>query len=199
MLTLVGRHTPKAISLPHQGIGQSTFYVENNMTKQIPLTRGKFALVDDADFDWLMQWKWHFHNNGYAVRNQHICMVDGQQKKKPILMHRLIAGTPPGMSTDHRDGDKLNNQRFNLRVATKSQNGMNRGSQNGSSSKFKGVFWFARTKKWRSAIVKKGKSKHLGYFSCENEAAKAYNHAAMEMHGEFVKLNIIEQDGTHAK
>ena len=153
--------------------------------KQIPLTQGKFALVDDADFDWLNQWKWYCLNGAYAARN-----VYSGKNKKCILMHREIACTPDGLLTDHRDLDGLNNQRYNLRDATKSQNGMNRGANKGAESKFKGVF-AKGGRFWGAQIMVNGILEFRGQYQSEIEAAQAYNEAAIELHGEFARLNII--------
>ena len=147
--------------------------------KQIPLGKsGKFALVDDADFDWLSQLKWRDSCNGYASSGV-----------KSIKMHRLIMQTPKGMHTDHIDGNGLNNQRSNLRICTQSQNGMNRGAQINSTSGNKGVF--KRGKRWKSQIKVGKKIKYLGYFASKTEAAIAYNKAALEHFGEFARLNEV--------
>lgn len=153
--------------------------------KQIPLTRGKSALVDDADFEWLSQWKWHLGGCGYARRQQR--QPDGKQKT--ILMHREIC--PQYKMIDHRDGDGINNQRDNLREATQAQNNMNRRSTAGSSSRFKGVYLDTKSGKWRAKISVNNIEKNIGYFSCEVDAALAYNKAAIDKHGEFSRLNII--------
>jgi hypothetical protein len=87
------------------------------MTKMIPLTQGKFALVDDEDFEWLNQYKWRLRN-GYAGRDSSILLGP----RRNILMHREVAGTPEGLFTDHANGNKLDNRRCNLRICNKSQN-----------------------------------------------------------------------------
>lgn len=149
--------------------------------KKILLTQGKYAIVDDEDFDELNQQKWFFHSNGYAVGK-----VDG----KAVYMHRVIAGTPSYMLTDHANGDKLDNQRTNLRICTYAQNGYNQRTNSGSSI-YKGVCWITRDKKWRAQITLNKKRKFLGYFNNEIDAAKAYNEAATEHYGEFACLNEI--------
>src|SRR5882672_1260288 len=111
------------------------------MAKQIPLSRGQFATVDDADFSFLMQWKWHIKETTtkcYAVRTAY---RDGVRQE--ILMHRALmdADRRQFARIDHRDGDGLNNQRHNLRPATHVQNMHNRQKTQGSySSPYKGVF-----------------------------------------------------------
>ena len=161
------------------------------MTKQIPLTQGKFAQVDDADFDWLNQWKWSYNPNGYAVRYDDLGMVNGRRKKRVFLMHRVILGTPKGMRTDHRDcTDRLNNQRYNLRVATAVESQRNRGAKRGSSSKFKGVSWRKNEKTWAVCIKYGEKQKHIGNFKREDDAALAYNFYAHKHFGEFAAFNV---------
>jgi len=161
--------------------------------KKIPLTQGKFALVDDEDFEWLNQWKWYYSKvgkdgiGGYAMRK---FRVNGKQKT--IRMHRLINNTPDGMDTDHDNGNKLDNRRKNLRDATTSQNQINRKKGRGNySSRFKGVFWHKVTKKWHAQITLNGKRIHLGLFVSELAAAAAYDEAAIKFHGEFASLNVF--------
>lgn len=88
----------------------------------IPLTQGKFALVDEADYEWLNQWNWQL-SNGYAVRSRRI----PKGKRQAIYMHRVVCNAPIGTEVDHLDSDGLNNRRSNLRIATTSQNQRNRG------------------------------------------------------------------------
>ncbi len=154
------------------------------MSRLIPLTKGQFAIVDDADFEWLSQWKWHAQPNthGGFYANRH------DEADQLVAMHRVINGTPDGFNTDHRDGDGLNNQRHNLRTATQLQNMMNRKGTRGGSSKYKGV-WAdpnpRNRKLWRSAIRLNGRLKYLGRFETEEEGAAAYAAAAAEHFGEF--------------
>lgn len=156
--------------------------------KKIPLSQGKFALVDDADFEWLNQWKWSYQN-GYARRNEYLGGGRERPKRKSIAMHRLIMATPDGMFTDHIDMDTLNNQRINLRNATSSENGMNRKSYKGSSSAFKGVYWHGQSGKWAAQIVVNKKPVSLGTFDKETDAANAYDLAAKKAFGQFARLN----------
>jgi hypothetical protein len=158
--------------------------------RQIELTQGKFAIVDDADFAWLSQWKWTAQKTDwgfYAMR--HEC---GQV----VFMHRLINETPAGMVTDHEDGDGLNNRRGNLRTATQLQNMMNRHGKRNGTSQYKGVWADSsrrNRKPWRAAIRINGKLKYLGRFISEDEAGRAYAAAAREMFGEFARTNKRSQ------
>lgn len=158
--------------------------------KEIKLTQGKVALVDDADFEWLNQWKWFAAKCGntfYAHRNEE---VDG--RKRTIRMHRLILGvTDPKVFVDHERGDGLNNQRYNLRMATQRQNSQNRKPQAGSASKYKGVSFNARLKKWLAQIRVGSSLIHIGCYKQEEDAALAYNEAAIKHHGEFARLNVV--------
>jgi hypothetical protein len=98
----------------------------------------------------------------------------------------------PAILVDHRDGDGLNNMRSNLRFATSRQNAMNRSKWKSSDSRFKGVH--RDGKRWRAIITLGGKRIHLGCFASDEEAALAYNDAALANYGEFAKLNVIEKN-----
>jgi hypothetical protein len=162
------------------------------VAKRIPLTCGKFAIVDDEDYDRLSKWKWQYHR-GAAHRKQHIARIGGKQIVRMIQMHRFINNTPPSMETDHINGDPLDNRKANLRTATPNQNKMNRGKTTRKcTSRFKGVSWNAARGSWRADITLSRKQIHLGHFSDEIAAATAYNAAAKKYHGEFAKLNLLD-------
>jgi hypothetical protein len=156
--------------------------------RTISLTQGKTALVDDADFEWLSQWKWCARKNHaawYALRNSSL----KTGKARTILMHREISNPPLGMETDHKDHNGLNNQRHNLRVATHAQNMYNQRKRKGTS-RFKGVCWHRNRHKWGAHIRIGVRRIHLGYFVSEVEAAQAYDQAARKHFGEFASLNF---------
>lgn len=148
------------------------------------MTKGQAAIVDDADFDWLSQWKWYAQVNEsggfYAARRE--------SRTKLIYMHRLINKTADGFVTDHRDGNGLNNRRGNLRTATQLQNMMNRRGKKRGTSKFKGVCLSVgsnKSKVWAASIRIEGKLKFLGRFATEEEAGAAYAAAAKTHYGDF--------------
>lgn len=163
--------------------------------RTIPLTKGKEALVDDEDYDYLTRWKWCFwrggpRRTGYAVRLE---CVDG--KSKFIHMHRVVAERHglklDGLQVDHIDRSGLNNQQANLRVATRSQNNANAGLRKDNTSGFKGVFWHRHTRTWQAQIRVSGRHISLGRFDDPREAARAYNDAAVKHFGEFSCLNPL--------
>lgn len=153
------------------------------MAKEIQLTQGQVALVDDEDYEALSQWKWYAHRNYntfYARRN--ISLTNGKQVM--VLMHHAIIGRPnPGLKTDHKDGDGLNNQRYNIHYVTNRQNSQNKRYYNRDkpSSQYPGVSWAKHAKKWRARIQINGKYKHLGYFEEELDAAQTYENAVEEI------------------
>ena len=162
--------------------------------KKILLTQDEFAFVDDEDYQDLMRFKWYACRGGktfYAFRN---IRINKRQSKE--RMHRRIMGLRrgDGKLTDHIDMNGLNNQRNNLRVATKAENQRNRKKPCNNTSGFKGVGWYKPSKKWVARIKVNSQSKNLGYFKSKIAAARAYNIAAREYFGEFAKLNLIEGD-----
>lgn len=149
--------------------------------KYIPLTKGKSALVDDEDYEYLNQWKWSYANEGYAVRSTRV-----QGKQYTRYMHRELSGCEG--RTDHKNQDKLDNRRENLRPATSSQNRVNRPSLNHTSS-YKGVSK-KKNDRWQAYIGKDNKILWLGTFDSEIHAAMAYDLWAKELHGEYAYLNF---------
>jgi len=162
------------------------------MVKEIQLTQGKVALVDDGDFEWLNQYKWCANrirndNYWYAMRG---IRIKGKHIK--ILMHRFILGAKSGELVDHVNHLSLDNRRVNLRLCSNAENLANmRPRKYSKSSKFKGVTWCKRQKKWVAQLTVNMKHFYLGSFSSETDAAIAYNEAAPEYFGEFAHLNVI--------
>lgn len=160
--------------------------------REILLNQGKVAIVDDSDYEFLNQFKWHAHQN--HGRNWYVeRLINQDGKRKELFMHRVILNAPKGMETDHINGDGLDNRRCNLRICTTSENQQNQRVQSrAKSSKFKGVSWRAREQKWRAGIQIHTKQIMLGYFVSEIKAALAYDEAAKKYFGEFAKTNFIE-------
>ena len=149
--------------------------------KKILLTQGKYALVDDTDFEFLNQWKWYY-NKGYAIRHS------SKDNSEKIYMHRLVNKTPDGLETDHINQDKIDNQRINLRTATRSQNGINKGLQLNNKSCFKGVCWNNYCKKWMVRIRVNNKLRHIGYYDNLEVAGLDYKIMACQLFGEFANM-----------
>jgi len=140
--------------------------------KEITLTKGKLAVVDDDEFEFITQWKWSF-DGSYAVRGHYLGRKNGKDKYKKIYLHRVLNKTPKGLETDHINKDKLDNRKENLRSVTKSQNGRNRDAYKNNKTKVCGVGWYDKIKKYRASIVFDKKRIHLGYFININDAASA--------------------------
>ena len=160
--------------------------------KEISLTQGKVALVDDADYEWLNQWKWY----ASSIQSSYSCRFYAKRRvRKGVLeyMHRLILELQrnDNREVDHIDGNGLNNQRSNLRVCTHKQNRQSSRKRKIGASRYKGVCWNRRRHKWCSYIYVNEKLIHLGYFDSETDAALAYNHAALNHFGKFALLNTL--------
>ena len=151
--------------------------------KEILLTQGYIALIDDEDYELVSQYKWRVQKvrtGYYAVRNS--SRVNGKQKR--IYLHRFILSPESGFEIDHINHNGLDNRRENLRVCTRSENQSNRIATK-KTSKYKGVSWNSRYKKWKAVLMHNKKSYFLGYFSDELAAAIAYNNKANSVQGEF--------------
>lgn len=148
--------------------------------KKILLTQGKFALVDDADFEWINQWKWSLLQGKYAHRN----LGNG----KWLRMHRLIVNTPTGMSTDHINGNGLDNRRSNLRICTQQQNTLNSVKKKNNSSGYKNIWWDKSRMKWCVQIMHKGRKYSPGRFNDLETAVFIRDKHLQELHGEFANV-----------
>ena len=147
--------------------------------KEIKLTRGKVAIVDGEDYEYLSQFKWHCEN-GYASRTIH-----KNGRKTEEYMHRLIMNTPKDLDTDHINHNRLDNQRNNLRICTSSQNLANGKLRIDNKSGRKGVYWHTRDRRWVASIRYYGKRIHLGNYDNFERAVKIYEDKAKELFGEF--------------
>lgn len=158
---------------------------------KIPLTQGKFAVIDDADFPLVGGHKWYAGRvksrhceTWYAMRS--IRQENGKQKT--VFMHAVLNPTPEGFEIDHADRDGLNNQRSNFRIADYSQNRQNRRSKPRQLPR--GVRFVPKTGNYQANIGLGRKTKYLGTFSSAEDAARAYDLASIEMHGQFGVRNV---------
>ena len=188
-----------------------------NIMKLIPLSQksktiaGKyFAMVDDEDYDYLMQFKWYLHKNNNIKEGTHYARTKIRNaetgKKSNILMHRMIMKlSDVSILIDHKDREGLNNQKLNLRIATFLENSRNKNKSSGKSSQYLGVninntkFSYLRKdgtttnkvySKWIATIRVDGKLVYLGRYDVEEDAAKAYDAGALKFFGEFANLNF---------
>jgi len=161
------------------------------MVKELKLSNGKVVLLDDEDYEVLKFYKWHDKGNGYAMR---IGKCTKETPNVRHMMHREIMKAKKGEYVDHINGNKMDNRRKNLRVATNQQNAFNQGPRSTNTSGYKGVTWSESRKKYVAQITHNYKRICLGYFDCKHKAAITYNNKAKELHGEFVKLNEIPKE-----
>ena len=162
----------------------------DSIMKRIPLTQGKFAIVDDDDYKRLIQYNWHTakgRNTYYASR-----YIKNNGKYTSRIKHQDIINIPSGFETDHKNRKGYDNRRCNLRICTRAQNSQNSKPPKTSkhSSRYKGVSWFKQTKKWRAYIKKQNVFTSLGYYKNEIDAARAYDRKAKELFGEFAWTNF---------
>lgn len=144
-----------------------------------------YAIVDSEQFDLLNEFKWCLNNNGYAVtRGKH------NQKGKLIFMHHLVFGIFPLESLiDHINRNPLDNRVNNLRIANKSENGINRMENKNNTSGYKGVTYLKNNNKWMAGIKINYKRKYLGSFNTALEASIAYDKEAKKQFGDYSYLN----------
>lgn len=148
--------------------------------KKIPLTQGKFALVDDADFERVNQHKWYAHNQRgcwYAARHTRL-----PDKPGVIYLHRAILDPARGLDVNHKNGDGLDDRRENIEVCTRAQNLRSyKRKTPGATSEFRGVCWDANRELWMAQIKYRGKKPYIGRFSNPEDAAKAYDAKARKL------------------
>jgi len=165
--------------------------------KEIRLTQGYIALVDDEDYARVNKYKWCARVDRrkdksivkvYALRN----VLSETGKNTTQLMHRFILGvTDTSVEVDHNpDNSGLNNQRSNLRLATSAQNSRNRRLSVANSSGFKGVSFCKARGTWKSQIETEEHTTHLGRYKTPEQAARAYDEAAKRLFGDFASTNF---------
>jgi hypothetical protein len=139
--------------------------------------------------------KWHLSDKGYARHSKNLGGGRKNCKYRTVLMHRFILGlNDRGTQVDHINGNPLDNRKENLRLVNQQQNNFNKKIDKRNTSGYKGVFRMKDRPKWKATIGFQGKVLHLGFFDTKEEAALAYNMKAVELHGEYAKLNIIKEE-----
>lgn len=155
----------------------------------IPLSSGAHTIVDAADFPKVAGYPWYESSNGRHTSYAY-CGIGGRYHRKHFALHRFLLNPPRDMVVDHINRNGLDNRRCNLRVLTLSQNLMNSPSITGG---YKGAHYCKRTGRWSANIMKDGKNYWLGRHDTAEEAARAYDRAALELHGPHAYLNFPEE------
>ena len=150
--------------------------------KEIILSKGAVAIVDDEDYEYLNDISWHLSSTGYA----HTTV-----SRRHFSMHKMIMRADRIQLVDHINGDPLDNRKVNLRLATHTENMCNRKMDKRNKSGYRGVCWNKKDKKFKVTIQHNNCQIHLGMYSDILEAAQSYNKAAIKYHGEFARLNKI--------
>lgn len=173
-------------------------------------THGKHKILfDECDKEFVESHTWNIkkckntfyaktnipHPDGgwYTWTNPKTGKIRRRRRMTSLRLHRLIMNPPKGMMIDHINGDGLDNRRENLRVCTNAENQRNARLSSRNKSGYKGVSWNKRDKKWRSQIQHERKVRHIGYFDCPKEAARAWDAVAKELFGEYANLNFPEE------
>lgn len=160
---------------------------------KIALTGSVYTLIDDADLLLVSGFPWRGVRTKPGAKTLYVHAWNNRQS---LYMHRLILGCALGDITDHADGDGLNNQRWNLRVANANQSQDNRGKQrNGRTSQYKGVYWDKSRNRWSATIHHEKRTTALGRYAQETDAARAYDDAATDLFGSFARLNFPTENG----
>lgn len=153
----------------------------------VQLSRGKFTLVDHADFDWLDQWNWQAIPSGQTFYASRARRRGEARPSTVVLMHREIMDASNELEVDHINGDGLDNRRSNLRLVTRTENLRHRSTFRNSKSGFKGVQYNSANGKWRATL-------NLGTFDTAEEAARAYDRVIRRLFGSLAKTNFDDAD-----
>jgi hypothetical protein len=160
----------------------------SNETFLYPLTLGYYAYIDIDDLAKVRMYKWRVQRNNSNKHKYATTLIDG----KNVLMHRYLLGLSCSKHVDHKNNNGLDNRKANIRVCTRAQNQQNKGKGKNNTSGYCGV-WMEqgnRLKPWRAMIRANGRKYLLGYHQTAQEAALAYDRAAIKLHGEYAKLNF---------
>jgi hypothetical protein len=155
------------------------------MLHELPLSQGKVALVDDEGWAKASPFKWCASRN----RNRNTFYASRWHDGAKVRLHRFLLDAPPGVEVDHENGNGLDNRYLNLRLATTAQNQWNQGLQASNTSGYKGVSYVKGRCKWLAMIRINGRNTTLGRFAIAEEAAAAYDAAALQHRGEFARTN----------
>lgn len=173
-------------------IAEKKFLLDHKVytMSEIPLTKGKFAIVDDEDFEELSKYTWQCSTIGYATRTKYKGLKNGKEVSDGFLMHRQIMGAKKGQIVDHINRNKLDNRKENLRFVTKAQNSWNNDAKIGKSG-YKGV-WRCNTKhkeRWFAIVTLNRKRYSAGSHDTPEQAYEAWKKKALELRGELVGIN----------
>ena len=155
--------------------------------REIELTQGQVALVDDEDYVMLSQYKWHARRRD----DVYIPRWLNPATHIPVPMHHMIMSAPDGLYVDHINRNPLDNRRQNLRLVTHRQNCLNR-RRWGKTSEYRGVCWSKKGNAWVAQITVRRNVMDLGRYCTQEDAARAYNIAAREFLGEFAQINKVD-------
>lgn len=171
-------------------VDPTVYIVDGCRCRRIPLTQEQYAIVNENSYEFLMLWDWHAcwspdTQSWYAV-TKHV--IDGKVRR--VAMHHILFSVMPHVIYDHKNRRSDDNRIENLRLGDKSKNGFNRSKSRANTSGFKGVTWRKDMQMWASSITAKKQKIHLGLHVEKEDAARAYDVKALELHGEFAVLNF---------
>ena len=165
---------------------RTVYYDTNKESWCVPLTKGHVALIDEDDVERVSKYNW------YSMKGKHTHYGAVKFAELSTTLHRFVLGAEKDQKVDHKNGDGLDNRKANLRFCSYGQNNANSRKVAKCASIYKGVtFDDTASFKWKARLYKDGKQKVLGRFATEQEAALAYNRAAVEVYGEFAKVNQL--------
>lgn len=160
-------------------------------TREIPVSKGLVAIVDEEDYPEISKFTWHARKDGHFYYPA--TWVGPRKTRKYVMMHQMIMGVIPGKKIDHIDRKPLNNSRSNLRHVDHRTNCLNTAMWASNTSGYRGVSWHQVRRKWRACIGVHGKMIDIGHFSSAEDAARAYDQAAREFFGEDAFVNFPDE------